>query len=140
MPLRPADRHLCIGTASPEINITGDGNIYNVPDGEEFVDVSQPWAGAPDHWPAVGTAFELTKYNYTGIAYGAPGIIGDTTGHLNYWAGIAIGEAVLLSPPVTDDIDGESRPLPATAAAGDVGADEYDEGSVAGTDAWADYR
>jgi len=124
-----------IGTGGTSVVVTGDANVYNMPPDVEFVDYSPAY---PD-WPS-RTPFEATKYTYTGIPAGGPYITWDDGGHVSHSASAVLAEAVPLSPPVTDDVDGDSRPLPAEAAASDIGADEFDEASTSATRNWEVYR
>jgi len=107
------------------IQVSGDGNIYYIKPGTEFVQLADLSLNPPQ---TQLPPFEATTHTYTAPAPGNPFATNPSgTITLPFAKNLVAAKAVPLTPPVTVDIFGTSRPRPAGAAAADVGIYEFDE-------------
>jgi len=105
------------------VTLAGDGNAYYMPAGSEL-------------YPYNLTPFEATEHSYLDSQQTDPPLT-DNYGNLQQPKALVVANALPLTPPVLQDKDGNPRPMPASAARSDIGADEIDETAPAAISDWA---
>lgn len=125
--------HITATGGSPNAILTGDGNTYHFRGGNQqnraIITTGSPYQA--------GAVFEATQSNYVQTAddMGLPLFV-DDDGNIAQNDASVVNRAVVLSPPLTTDKDGDPRPMPAGASFPDVGADETDESQAAAVPEW----
>ncbi|HOF39112.1 MAG TPA: hypothetical protein PLD73_03495 [Candidatus Hydrogenedentes bacterium] len=116
-----------VGDAGQAGALTGDANAYNME-----TDHAYQVAGADQ-----GNGFEAANRYLQNATNGV--YISDVNGRITADATLVVGRAVAVTPAVTTDIDGESRPQ---GPASDIGADEVAEagGGVTGAARWTTFE